>query len=70
MTKGGLAPLPSKFAAIRFRFDSRLAMKMHSLARYSERTMQPLKAASSYTYYVSDLCTVFLGLLFNFPSRY
>ena len=55
MTKGSITTLALKFAATRFRFDSRLAIEINSPARYSERTMQLLKAASSYIYYVSDL---------------
>ena len=34
------------------------------------RTYGATKAAPSYLYYVSDLFTVFLRLLFNIPSRY
>ena len=41
MTKAHLTPLVSKFAPTRFRFDFHLAIKTNSLARYSERTLQP-----------------------------
>jgi len=59
MTKAQLTPLLSKIAATWFPFDFRLAIKINSLARYSERTVQPLKAAPSYLYYVSDLFTAY-----------
>ena len=70
MTQAQLTPSPSKLAVICFRFDFRLAIKINSLARYSERTMQQLIAASPYLYYVSDLFTFLLRILFNVPSRY
>lgn len=47
MTQGTFTPQPSLLAAVRFRYDSpsrvSLATQMHSLARYSKRTMHTTK---------------------------
>lgn len=67
MTKGSITTHALKFAATRFPYDFRLAIKIYSPARYSERTMQPLKAASSYIYYVSDLFRAYYGHFSTFP---
>ena len=47
-----------------------LATEVNSLARYSKRTIQPLKAVSNYSYQVSGSFHSLAGVLFNVPSRY
>jgi hypothetical protein len=47
-----------------------LATKIHSLARYSKRTVEHLSALPHYHYKVSDSLNSLLRVLFNFPSRY
>lgn len=75
VTKGRLVPLPSLPAGYRFRYECVLdtlilATQIHSLVRYSKRTMQLLKAASYYNHQVSGSFHSLLQVLFNFPSRY
>ena len=47
-----------------------LATQIHSLARYSKRTVQFLRTVPFYYYQVSGSLNSLLGVLFNFPSRY
>ena len=47
-----------------------LATQIHSLARYSKRTLQLLRAVTSYNYLVSESFHSLLRVLFNFPSLY
>ena len=47
-----------------------LATKIHSLARYSKRTIELLRALSYYNYKVSGSFNSLLRVLFNVPSRY
>lgn len=50
----------------------KLATELHSLARYSKRTMhrQSIAEASHYQYLVSESFHSLLWVLFSFPSRY
>ena len=47
-----------------------LATEIHSLARYSKRTIELLRALSYYSYKVSGSFNFLLRVLFNVPSRY
>lgn len=47
-----------------------LATQANSLARYSKRTIQLLRAVSLYTYETSESLNSLLRVLFNVPSRY
>jgi hypothetical protein len=70
VTKGTFIPRFSQAASNRFRFDFRLATQLQSLARYSKRTIELLRALSHYSYQVSDSFNSRFGVLFNFPSLY
>jgi hypothetical protein len=45
-------------------------MHMHSLARYSKRTAELLRALPDHNYQVSGAFYFLLRVLFNVPSRY
>src|SRR3989338_240641 len=47
-----------------------LATEIHSLARYSKRTIELRRALSYYRYKVSGSFNSLLRVLFNVPSRY
>jgi hypothetical protein len=47
-----------------------LATKMHSLARYSKRTLQHRSAVADYNYKISGSFYSLLRVLFNVTSRY
>ena len=51
-------------------FRVNLATQMHSLARYSKRTIELRRALSIQSYQVSGSFDSLLWVLFNFPSRY
>lgn len=51
-------------------FHPTLATYLYSLARYSKRTIQLLRAVSFYSHQVSESFHSLLQVLFNFPSQY
>ena len=75
MTKGIFIPLSSQAARYWFPFGYvlyrlTLATKINSLARYSKRTIQLLRAVSHHDHEISGSLHSLSRVLFNFPSRY